>query len=143
MQSESIQINSLEELNNFAGRFAGQIKPQLFKQSLLIGLKGGLAAGKTTFTRLLVAALGSEEPVSSPSYVLENIYKTKDSINIRHWDLYRLRSDQMPEELYDRAKSHELIIVEWPERSNELHSMLEIELEFSLISENQRLIIIK
>ena len=54
-------------------------------------LSGGLAAGKTYFVQAAVAALGSDDPVSSPTYTLANIYSAPSG-PIVHVDAYRLDS---------------------------------------------------
>lgn len=54
-------------------------------------LDGALAAGKTFFTKALVAALGSSDAVTSPTYAIANIYDA-DIGPILHVDAYRLAS---------------------------------------------------
>ncbi|MCC6933684.1 MAG: tRNA (adenosine(37)-N6)-threonylcarbamoyltransferase complex ATPase subunit type 1 TsaE [Deltaproteobacteria bacterium] len=89
-----------------------------------LALEGGLGAGKTEFVRGLAAALGLESEVSSPSFVLENIYSLTNQSNVDksiktlfHWDFYRLNNSSEPEELADNFQDTQaLTIVEWPER---------------------------
>jgi tRNA threonylcarbamoyladenosine biosynthesis protein TsaE len=54
-------------------------------------LKGGLAGGKTNFVQALVAALGSEAGVTSPTYTLAHFYPTAAGTFL-HVDAYRLSS---------------------------------------------------
>ena len=54
-------------------------------------LSGGLAAGKTFFVRSAVAALGSKDAVSSPTYTLANIYSRSEG-PVVHMDAYRLET---------------------------------------------------
>ncbi|MDG1240104.1 MAG: tRNA (adenosine(37)-N6)-threonylcarbamoyltransferase complex ATPase subunit type 1 TsaE [Planktomarina sp.] len=56
-------------------------------------LQGGLAAGKTFFTRHLVQALGTRDDISSPTYMIANIYQTK-RCDVLHVDAYRLSGAQ-------------------------------------------------
>jgi tRNA threonylcarbamoyladenosine biosynthesis protein TsaE len=56
-----------------------------------IMLKGGLAGGKTTFVQALVAALGSEAEVTSPTFTLAHFYPTRAGMFL-HVDAYRLSS---------------------------------------------------
>lgn len=52
-------------------------------------LTGDLAAGKTTFVSALVAALGSDAAVSSPTFSLAQFYDTPGP-RVLHVDTYRL-----------------------------------------------------
>ena len=71
MQEEYI-INNESELENFAKSFA-----DCDLEGKIIILKGDLGAGKTTFVKYFAKSLDCKELVSSPSYVLENIYNCK------------------------------------------------------------------
>jgi tRNA threonylcarbamoyladenosine biosynthesis protein TsaE len=76
-------------------------------------LTGGLAAGKTYFVRAAVAALGSEDAVSSPTYTLANIYNSPKG-PVVHMDAYRLESvaDFTDLALEDEVE-HGLTFIEW------------------------------
>ena len=85
----------------------------------VIALYGELGAGKTFFTQALCAALGVDEYVSSPSYILLNEYQ--GVMPIAHFDLYRLSSAEEVLELgipdiFEQC----LTIIEWPEIAQEL-----------------------
>lgn len=69
-------------------RIAAAIAPHLRAGDALL-LTGDLAAGKTTFTRALVAALGSDAAVTSPTFSLANFYDTPGP-RVLHVDTYRL-----------------------------------------------------
>ena len=56
-----------------------------------IMLKGDLAGGKTAFVQELVAALGSEADVTSPTFTLAHFYPTRAGTFL-HVDAYRLSS---------------------------------------------------
>ena len=83
----------------------------------VILLNGNLGAGKTTFSKYLVKALGSENPVTSPTFSIVNVYQA-DERAIYHMDLYRLESY---EELFNAGieeyfyEDGALCIVEWPD----------------------------
>ncbi len=100
---------------------------------MLIGLCGELGAGKTEFVRGFVSGLLPEGEVTSPSYVLENIYTLDNPVRnveeIHHWDLYRLGEGANATELLEiRQHPHAMAIVEWVNYSNELRNLLTIEI---------------
>ncbi len=93
-------------------RVIDNILPQL-KYNILL-LNGDLGAGKTTFTKFLLARLGSSDEVSSPTYSIVNEYNTENG-KVYHFDLYRMSSI---EEVYDIGIEEYLYngflnIVEW------------------------------
>ena len=94
-----------------------------------IGLQGDLGAGKTTFLSYFVKALGSTDPVSSPTFVLQHEYKG-DGICIEHWDVYRL--SEMPEELLEPVSAAGIRCIEWVDKFTELLSQVDILITISL-----------
>lgn len=82
----------------------------------IIKLKGPIGAGKTSFVRSLIGALGVLEEVPSPTYTLVQTYRLAD-LTIWHFDLYRI---EHPEEVYElgleEAALNGLSLIEWPER---------------------------
>jgi tRNA threonylcarbamoyladenosine biosynthesis protein TsaE len=83
-------------------------------------LEGDLGAGKTTFVRGLVSALGGAEAVVSPTFTLENRYPLPDDgqpiAEVVHADLYRT-PDRFDEDLLpsmlEAREGGALIAVEW------------------------------
>jgi len=80
-------------------------------------LAGDLGAGKTTFARALLRALGVAERIKSPTYSLVESYRTATQ-DIHHLDLYRIADAGELEwlGLPDLTGGDGVFVVEWPER---------------------------
>ena len=96
-------------------QLAIKIAPFL-QPNLCLLLEGELAAGKTTFTKYLLAALGVTEPVTSPSFIIMNQYTTPNKILVNHMDCYRLLGLDHIEEwaMYFDYFPNSINIIEWP-----------------------------
>lgn len=97
---------------DLAKKFAAQVTAPL-----VIYLQGDLGAGKTTFARAYIHALGYEGYVKSPSYGLLETYRAGGQ-DILHLDLYRIED---PEELEylalrDLYGDSTVLMIEWPDR---------------------------
>ena len=87
----------------------------------LICLQGDLGAGKTTFVQGIAQGWGSLDSVSSPTFIIVNIYRRNDHGQLFHMDAYRLDSTPEAEELdLDSMLAEGALIVEWPERMDGL-----------------------
>jgi tRNA threonylcarbamoyladenosine biosynthesis protein TsaE len=84
----------------------------------VIALSGDLGAGKTSFARGLLFALGLAEEAPSPSYSLVIPYAPPDvRLPVWHIDLYRLENPADIDELgLDEARMDNALVIEWPER---------------------------
>jgi len=87
----------------------------------VICLQGDLGAGKTTFVQGIAQGWGSLDLVSSPTFILVNVYRRVDESQLFHMDAYRLDSTPEAEELdLDSMLAEGALIVEWPERMDGL-----------------------
>ena len=113
-------LRTRDELAREAERFVAALKPAA-DRATLVTLSGALGAGKTAFTQEIARALGVEEPVTSPTFVLEKIYQLppgKPFARLVHIDAYRLESGSELRALgFDELMQDagNLVLVEWPE----------------------------
>lgn len=78
-------------------------------------LAGQLGAGKTTFVRGAARALGVNDPVTSPTFAIGNLYAAAGG-EVAHVDLYRLDAIDVTDEavLDDFLGPQRITFVEWP-----------------------------
>ena len=112
------------DINLVANELAAQISA-----GMSVALLGELGAGKTTLVRALALSLGSHEPVSSPTYVLEHLYTSSSGQIIEHWDLYRLSA--APEDLLYPPTNNSLRLIEWADKFPEVLGSCDLILKLS------------
>ena len=112
-----------------AARLAEQLPDDLSGWTIL--LEGELGAGKSTFARALLRAMGHDGPVPSPTYTLVEPYQVPGKA-FYHIDLYRVASEEELRYLGWSELDDGCRIVEWPDRAPELlkQADLRIQLEY-------------
>ena len=105
-------------------------------------LSGDLGAGKTTFTRHLLHALGYVGAVKSPTYTIVEPYDIHGK-PVYHADLYRLNDPDELEmmgffEYFDEPNS--LVIIEWASRANSVLPKPDIEIHITRQDDDKRVV---
>ena len=131
----------LKQTQELAQAFAKVLKP-----STIVVLNGDLGSGKTTFVKEVVAALGSKDLVTSPTFTLLNTYEA--SFPIYHFDMYRLSSAEEAmavgfEEYFDKKSLDGVCFVEWAENVEGLIKKVDYIINFEKKGETHRTVTIK
>ena len=117
--SEPKQIlDSLSEKETF------QIAKKLAEQARsgeVYCLSGDLGVGKTIFTKGFAAGLGIQEPVSSPTFTIVQIYE-EGRLPLYHFDVYRIGDIEEMEEIgyEDCFYGEGVCLIEWAELIKEI-----------------------
>ncbi len=89
----------------------------LLRKGDVVCLQGELGSGKTTLVQGLAQGWGSLDHVSSPTFVLCNVYRRPDGANLSHLDAYRLNAACEAEELdLDLMIESGALVIEWADR---------------------------
>lgn len=107
------------------------------------GLVGDLGAGKTAFVQGVASALGVEESVTSPTFVLWRQYQTKHPHiqQLHHLDLYRLESDTEVNDLGLQDifnLTDGIVLIEWADKYPQILPEKTIWMTCRYIDENTR-----
>lgn len=102
-------------------------------------LKGDLGFGKTNFVKGIVAGVGIEDEVTSPSFTITNVYKGA-KLNIYHIDLYRLPdAGLMKHEIQELIQDNSnIIFIEWPGAIEEYLQKNHVDISISDMGETAR-----
>lgn len=144
--SLTVETSSAEETQALGSRLArGLSAAPAAAGGDVLALSGDLGAGKTTFVQGLARGLGITAPVTSPTFVLINRYRTPQGRTLQHADCYRLQ--HAPLEMWDAGlgdllNGDDTVVIEWADRLPELLADLTageyLEIHFEYLDENRR-----
>ena len=117
----------------FAARFADSLQAPFS-----VALIGDLGAGKTTFVRGVLRALGVRGSIKSPTYALVESYDTNKG-EVHHLDAYRIESvdDFEARGGFEYFATRSIRFVEWPQRLDGAVSF-DLEMRFDFEGEGRR-----
>lgn len=112
----TVETRSPEETFALGEKMGRQAEP-----GEILTLKGASGDGKTVFTQGFARGLGIEEPVSSPTFTIVQVYG-EGRLPFYHFDVYRIEDiDEMEEIGYEDCFYGEgVCLIEWAEKIEEL-----------------------
>ncbi len=135
------------------------LKTELKKTAFVLGLKGDLGGGKTTFLQGFAKGLGIKEKVLSPTFVLMKKFQippcqskhgtgqaNSELQNFYHIDCYRIQKSKeilglgLKKMIFD---PFDIIAIEWADRIKKILPKSAIWIKFRFIGKNKREILIK
>ena len=125
-----------EETRELGARLGALLRP-----GDVVALHGNLGAGKTRLIQGIARGMGIERPVTSPTFILMNVYTGPDGRTLCHVDTYRLHDPV--EEGYELGLNQwlggeDVCVVEWAERIRPLLPKDHIWVEITILGENTR-----
>jgi tRNA threonylcarbamoyladenosine biosynthesis protein TsaE len=120
-QAASLALDSADDADTERiGADLARALPDAVPRALCVHLCGDLGAGKTTWVRGFLRALGATGPVRSPTYGLLESYPLPPW-SVLHLDLYRLRdpAEVLALGLRDHDRPGSVWLIEWPDRGGE------------------------
>ena len=109
-----VDLPDLAAMAALGARIAERLRP-----GDVVALSGGLGAGKTTLARGIIAALGHDGEVPSPTFTIVETYSPPDvRLSLVHADFYRLERIEEADEIgLDDYRDGAALIAEWPEHA--------------------------
>ena len=120
--------------------FAQALAAQPGLANAFVELKGDLGAGKTTFVRHLLGALGVQGRIKSPTYAIVEPYTLESGSAVWHFDFYRFNDPSEWEEagFRDIFASPGLKLVEWPAKAGKYLPPADLQLALEVDENNSR-----
>ena len=109
----------------------------------MLELRGDLGAGKTTFARHLLEAMGVSGRIKSPTYAVVEPYTLND-LHVWHFDFYRFNDPNEWEEAGFREifASPGLKLVEWPEKAGEYLPQADLLIAIDVLADDTRSVVL-
>lgn len=133
---QTIQTSSPAETEAFGERLGS-----LLQSGDVLCLSGVLGAGKTALTRGLARGWGALERPTSPTFTLINEYhREADAQRFYHVDCYRLSGplDAVTTGIEDIFDAPGAVVLEWPERIEEILPPRRLWIDIGVDSDNER-----
>jgi len=131
------RTNNYKQTQKLGENFAKEIlKLPLGKNAVVLGLKGNLGGGKTTFLQGFAKGFGVRGKILSPTFVVMKRFE-----NFYHIDCYRLKGEKDMAELGFKeiiSDPKNIVAIEWPEKIKKILPKSTIYVEFKFADKNIR-----
>lgn len=109
-----VELPNLNAMSDFGATIAARLHP-----GDVVALSGDLGAGKTTLARAILAALGHEGEVPSPTFAILEPYSAPPlRLPVVHADFYRLNEpSELAEIGLDEWREDGALLAEWPDHA--------------------------
>ena len=130
---------------DFAQRLARAMGSQPTLADSFIALHGDLGAGKTTFVRHLLHALGVRGRIKSPTYAVVEPHATPSGLAVHHFDFYRFSDPREWEDagFRDIFAGPGLKLAEWPEKAAGRIPLEDLAIKIEAMSDDTRTVILQ
>lgn len=110
-----------------------------------IALQGDLGAGKTTFVRHLLRALGITGRIKSPTYAVVEPHEAPDGLAIFHFDFYRFSDPREWEDagFRDIFAGPGLKLAEWPENAAGRIPLADLAIKIEAMTDDTRTVTLR
>nr|WP_084242037.1 tRNA (adenosine(37)-N6)-threonylcarbamoyltransferase complex ATPase subunit type 1 TsaE [Variovorax soli] len=131
---------SEEDTLAFASRMAQAMSTQPDLANSFIALHGDLGAGKTTFVRHLLHALGVRGRIKSPTYAVVEPHAVPSGLAIHHFDFYRFADPREWEDagFRDIFAGPGLKLAEWPQKAAGRIPLEDLAIKIEAMSDDTR-----
>lgn len=142
---ETRQWRDEEDTTAFAAALAKAMAAHPQLGNVFIALHGDLGAGKTTFVRHLLHALGVRGRIKSPTYAVVEPHATPSGLAIHHFDFYRFSDPREWEDagFRDIFAGPGLKLAEWPEKAAGRIPPEDLAIKIEAMSDDTRTVILQ
>ncbi len=128
-------LHNLADARRLASKIAGRVK-----SGQVFAFYGDLGAGKTTLIQQIALKLGVEEPVTSPTFVIQKKYATNKGFDLIHIDCYRFHNAVEAQDigLFELMNPSNVCFVEWADKIEPLLPKDTVRIFLAYLSETDR-----
>ena len=117
-------------------------------QAIIIGLKGDLGSGKTTFLQGFAKGLGIKKKILSPTFLIMKKFPLmkSDFLSFYHLDCYRVQKEKDVLDLGFKeilSNPQNIVAIEWSDKIKEILPKNKLNLFFEFLDKNKRRIVLK